>query len=319
MTWPLVVLNTPHGPEKAIAPNLLSISRATDIPAFHAGWLRQRWEAGYCEWMNPFNAAQRQHVAFCNVRGIVFWSKYPGPLMPFLHDLDQRSVKYYFQFTLNDYENERLEPRLPPLEERLDLFRRVAAYGPTIWRYDPVIFGNGLGMSEHLARISSLLTELKIHACRLVFSFVDLNYKRARQALAGCHSGFRTPEPAERLAFARELAKLRDREAPELEIATCAEELDLNALNISHGRCVDPGLLEQLCAGQDAGRETQGTLFGARRTERNFASTRDRGQRPHCGCAVSKDIGNYRMACGHSCLYCYAGHGTRRKSGHRPE
>ena len=60
MKWPETVVETPQGPKTAIAPLVISASRATDIPAFHAAWFMNRLRAGYCLWTTPFNARQRQ-------------------------------------------------------------------------------------------------------------------------------------------------------------------------------------------------------------------------------------------------------------------
>jgi len=64
-------------------------------------------------WTNPFNANQVQYVSFRDTRVIVFWSKNPKPIMRFLPEIDAKGVNYYFQFTLNDYESDRLEPNVP--------------------------------------------------------------------------------------------------------------------------------------------------------------------------------------------------------------
>ena len=39
----------------AAAPTILSVSRATDMPAFYAEWFFMSLERGYCRWRNPFN------------------------------------------------------------------------------------------------------------------------------------------------------------------------------------------------------------------------------------------------------------------------
>lgn len=64
----------------AVAPVILSASRATDIPAFYSEWFFNRLERGYCRWRNPFNGAD-SYVSFQDVRFIVFWSKNPRPLL----------------------------------------------------------------------------------------------------------------------------------------------------------------------------------------------------------------------------------------------
>ena len=37
------------------APDIISASRGTDIPAFYADWFFHRIETGYSVWNNPFN------------------------------------------------------------------------------------------------------------------------------------------------------------------------------------------------------------------------------------------------------------------------
>lgn len=57
-----------------------------------------------------------------NTKVIVFWSKNPRPLMQCLNEIDERRLAYNFHFTQNDYENERLEPGVPSLAERIETF-----------------------------------------------------------------------------------------------------------------------------------------------------------------------------------------------------
>ena len=65
-----------------ISPYILSVSRATDIPAFYSEWFFNRLKEGYCKWTNPFSGKESV-ISFENVRFIVFWSKNPAPLIPY--------------------------------------------------------------------------------------------------------------------------------------------------------------------------------------------------------------------------------------------
>ena len=103
---------------EALAPVIISASRSTDIPAFYAKWFINRLRAGYCVWYNPFNQ-KPTYVSFANCKVVVFWTKNPKPLIPYLHELDERGIHYYFQFTVNDYEAEGFEPNVRPLTERI--------------------------------------------------------------------------------------------------------------------------------------------------------------------------------------------------------
>lgn len=65
------------------APVIVSASRSTDIPAFYSDWFFHRLQLGYSAWTNPFNGV-RSYVSYENIRFIVFWSKNPKPLLPYL-------------------------------------------------------------------------------------------------------------------------------------------------------------------------------------------------------------------------------------------
>lgn len=280
-----------------VEPVVLSASRATDIPAFYADWFMHRLRAGHFLWKNPFRPTQVQTVSTAKTRAIVFWSKHPAGLWPHLDELDRSGIRYYFQYTLNDYEAEGFEPRLPPRTERIALFRRLAErLGPerVVWRLDPLMLTDRLGVAELLARAERLLAQLAPFTCKLVFSFADLaRYPAVRRTLARAGLAAREFAPEEMRAFARGLADLN--RAQGLALATCAEEIDLEESGVAHNRCVDGALLARLWP-EDA----RLAAFLA-----SPAAHKDRGQRPACGCLASKDIGRYGT-CPHACAYCYA-------------
>ena len=77
------------------APVIVSASRSTDIPAFYADWFFYRLQRGYSAWMNPFNG-KKSFVSYQHTRFIVFWSKYPAPLLPFLTILKEKKLIVIF-------------------------------------------------------------------------------------------------------------------------------------------------------------------------------------------------------------------------------
>ncbi len=304
--WERIPLRIESGETvEAIAPVIVSASRATDIPAFHAEWFMARLRAGYVLWRNPFNPRQRQYVSFRKARAVIFWSKNPAPLLPHLSEIDALGINYYFQFTLNDYEAEGLEPGVPPLDERVETFRRLAErIGPerVIWRFDPLLLTGQLTADALLARIERLAGALRGCTRKLVISFADIErYRAVRQRLSRRCAGAREFTPGEMTSFAARLVDLGAEWG--VELATCAEEIEL--AGIAHNRCIDGRLLAQ-CFGNDA--ELMEFLGGGALFPGGVASgsaLKDRGQRKACGCIVSKDIGAYGT-CGHGCLYCYA-------------
>lgn len=87
----------------------------------------ERLSKGYVKWMNPFNGVPL-YVGFAKARLVVFWSKNPRPMLAHLDTLDKSGIDYYFQFTMNDYDAERIEPRVPPLGQRIETFKALSAH-----------------------------------------------------------------------------------------------------------------------------------------------------------------------------------------------
>ncbi|MBD5418353.1 MAG: DUF1848 domain-containing protein [Desulfovibrio sp.] len=313
MKWTQTVIATPAGPKGAIAPLVISASRATDIPAFHARWFMDRLRAGHCLWQNPFNARQRQYVSFDQCAAIVFWSKDPSPLLPYLAEIEARGYAFYFQYTLNDYEREGLEPHVPSLDRRIATFQELSGrFGKhrVIWRHDPILIGNRLSVAVILERLHRVAELLAPHTEKLVFSFLDM-YRKMALRLAKQAPGYRAPDAEEMNELAEGIARMNVGLQTPLRLATCAETVDLLHLGIEHNRCIDPALLLRLCpenaelariCGATA-RKEQGSLL--QEVPAGLAPVKDRGQRAACGCAPSKDIGRYNT-CPHLCVYCYA-------------
>lgn len=319
MQWAETSVTTPRGRQTAIAPLVISASRTTDIPAFHAKWLMHRLNAGYCAWVNPFNARQRQYISFEKSRIFVFWSKHPAALVPYLPEIRARDHEFYFHYTLNDYELFGLEQGLPPLRQRIDLFKRLSdlvGNHRVIWRFDPIILGAGLSVENTLDRLYAIGKEVAPYTEKLVFSFVDW-YKKTQRKLYAMDTGLRPPVEHEMLQIAEGIAEIAQTLPSRMRLATCAEELDLSFLGIEHNKCIDPDLLLRLCPtcselqkaySKPKQTNSQGLLPDIACKTRDKISSdvrKDCGQRKLCGCAPSKDIGTYNT-CMYFCTYCYA-------------
>lgn len=311
---------------EAMAPVIISASRSTDIPAFYPKWFFNRLKKGYCVWYNPFNR-QKMYVSFARCKVIVFWTKNPQPILPYLHELDERGIHYYFQVTLNDYVNEGFEPNVPSVEERIKTFRELSesiGHERIIWRFDPLILTPAITPRTLLSRIWKIGNQLKGYTDKLVFSFVDVKAYRkvqnnlVKETMCFTKENVKMAEMNEmqRREIVEGLAKLRDiwvSEGWDLQLATCAEEIDLDAYNIEHNRCIDGELMERVF-GEDkelvyylhTGKLPEPDLFGEIPSiPADRKNLKDKGQRKICGCMVSKDIGMYDT-CWHFCVYCYA-------------
>jgi DNA repair photolyase len=293
-------------PAQAICPVIVSASRATDIPAFFAEWFRNRLEAGYLLWINPFNAKQSQYVSFRKARVIVFWSKNPKPLIQYLPEIDAKGIHYYFQFTLNDYEPEGLEQNVPSLTQRVETFKTLSerlGKKRVIWRYDPLILTDNLTIDSLVDRIAGVAGQIKGYTEKLIISFADINiYKKVQNNLARERVNYREFTPSLMLELAERLQRCNQEWG--LKIATCAEGIELDRYGIEHNRCIDDHLMIELFNDDSALMGFLGyqpDLFA----NHSRPYLKDKGQRKACGCIVSKDVGMYDT-CHHLCTYCYA-------------
>lgn len=285
---------------------ILSASRRTDLPAFYTVWFLRRLREGFALARGPYTPHRLTRVPLepGALDGVVFWSKNPAPLLEgpgreALALLEEWSVPYYIQFTLNPYGPE-LEPGLPPTAERIRVFRRLAErLGPErlVWRYDPVAVNGRCTAGFHKAAFARLAGELTGCTDECVFSFLDL-YAKAKRRSAGLADTPVPPETMEELAasFAETAAETG------LRLRTCCEAADFRRYGIRPGACVDPQRLERL-------------------SSRRIICRKDPGQRSDCGCAQSVDIGGYDT-CTHGCVYCYAtssgGAAARNQAAHDP-
>lgn len=311
---------------EAQAPVIISASRSTDIPAFYAKWFVNRLHAGYCVWYNPFNQ-RPMYVSFKNCKVVVFWTKNPEPLMHYLHELDERGIHYYFQVTLNDYVQEHLEPNVPSVEDRVEIFKKLSdLIGPNrvIWRFDPLIVTPDISPRMLLTRIWRIGNKLKGYTNKLVFSFIDVKAYRKVQNNLIKETGLYSNETIDNAELSQDqitelvegLVKCRDawhEQGWKISLATCGEKADLDKYGIEHNRCIDSELMERVFKDDKeliyylhTGQLPVPNIFGKiPEIPSIYKNLKDKGQRIVCGCMVSKDIGMYNT-CRHFCVYCYA-------------
>lgn len=312
---------------KAQAPVIVSASRSTDIPAFYAEWFFNRLKAGYSAWTNPFNG-QKLYVSYEQTRFIVFWSKNPRPLLDYLPILDELGIGCYIQYTLNDYEEEKLE-KVPSLDQRIETFKLLVerlGKGAVVWRFDPMILTDQITIDDLLSKVQYIGDQLKGYTEKLVFSYADIElYKKVKANLKRNAIPYHEWTEEEMELFAQRLSAMNTERGWNYTLATCGEKIDIDRYGIQHNRCIDADLITRL-AWKDKQlmdfmkvqiRELPApSLFGdvdipegAIKLPGNkyfvSAHAKDPGQRQLCGCMAAKDIGEYDT-CPHLCEYCYA-------------
>jgi hypothetical protein len=82
---------------------------------------------------------------------------------------------YYFQFTLNPYDND-VETKLPQKYEIIEIFKELSdkiGSQRIIWRYDPVLINNNYTISYHVNKFNEFANILKGYTEKITFSFID--------------------------------------------------------------------------------------------------------------------------------------------------
>lgn len=311
----------------AHAPVIISASRSTDIPAFYCDWFFHRLNVGYSVWTNPFNGV-KMYISYANTRFIVFWSKNPRPLLNHLVELKKQSIGCYIQFSLNDYEEERLEKGVPPLTDRIETFKMLVnelGKGSVIWRFDPLMLTDDIDINKLLLKIENIGNQLVGYAEKLVFSYADIKeYRKVESNLKANNIPYHEWTEEKMIEFASKLVELNKKNNWNFKLATCGEKGRYPGIEPNH--CIDDELIirrgyqdKELMAFLQAELKPMpiADLFGeveelpadsivlGNGMYVTRGNNKDKGQRDFCGCMKSKDIGQYNT-CIHMCEYCYA-------------
>lgn len=263
---------------------IISASRRTDIPTYYSEWFMNRIREGYALARNPMNAHQVSRISLSPevVDGIVFWTKNPAPMLDKLPQL--KDYMYYFQFTLNAYEQD-VEAGVPLKHKYIvPTFQRLSEMiGPerVVWRYDPILLSDKYTFDYHVKYFELLAKKLASYTQKCTISFLDM-YVKTERNMAGLNIQPWTLELQD--AMAKSLAEIAHSYGLELE--TCAEGIELEKYGIKHAHCIDGELFAK--------------LLGC-----PLKVGKDKNQRKECGCVDSVDIGAYNT-CRNGCRYCYA-------------
>jgi len=262
---------------------ILSVSRRTDIPAFYSDWFIKRLKEGYVCVRNPMYPKQVSRIELNpdTVDCIVFWTKNPKAMLSKLDALSE--YEFYFQYTLNPYGKD-IETNLPLIEDRIQTFIDLSEQigkERVIWRYDPILITNEIGLQYHIEMFDKIASALKNHTTSVVISILD-NYRKIRKRMKAINSLDITPSEIEQIAVTfKKLSYIYG-----LRISSCAEDIDLRPFGINPGKCIDDQLISKLL-GQE------------------ITIPKDKNQRGVCSCVESIEVGMYNT-CLHNCKYCYA-------------
>ncbi|MDD5308793.1 MAG: DUF1848 family protein [Deltaproteobacteria bacterium] len=262
-------------------PLVLSVSRRTDLPGFHA---------------EECAARIRRRIAGLRTRslyGVVFWTRHARPFLPggALHTLVKRELSNpIVNLTVTGQGGGLLEPGAPRTDEILNVLPDLvdALHGEPWrirWRFDPLLAGHS--SIDEFAHIASATAAVGVPTC--TFSFPAYRSLKGDLTAAFDEAGIPPWREADKPAFLARMAEI----ATPLGIAllSCAQPANL-ALHpaVRPAQCIPRDVLER--------GHPSGLLLDL---------GRDRSQRAHCLCVESEDIGVYETdRCKGGCAYCYS-------------
>lgn len=267
---------------------IISASRRTDIPSYYSEWLINRLKERYVLVRNPMNIHQVSKIDLSPdvVDAIVFWTKNPTPMLPYLDQI--RDYTYYFQFTLSSYGPD-VEKNLPSKNKIIiptfQQLSREIGKEKIIWRYDPIFFNEQYSMEYHCKYFEVLASKLGNYTEKCTVSFMDMyrNTERNVKTLSIVKDTYEMQ--GELLQRFVEIAKEHG-----LYIDACAEIGDFHNIGVEHAHCIDRERIERIGGFK-------------------LNVDKDTNQRAECGCVASIDIGAYNT-CKNGCLYCYANYSS---------
>jgi hypothetical protein len=270
--------------------HVISASRRTDIPAFHAEWFMKRIRDHSVDVVSPFGGKQFQvSLDPSDVIAIVFWTKNASPLLPYLDELEQRGHRFTFLYTINNYPPS-LEPNVPDLCHTLEVVEAMTRrYSSSIfrWRYDTIVLTDTINSQWHIRNFDYLCAKISPYVKECLFSFCDY-YKKTIRNMERMVPNHHRPDEAECTAIAEELASIALSRG--ITLASCAHDF-LVSCAISKARCIDPQFLARVVDSDER--------------KHCLARLKATPTREDCGCVASRDIGAYDT-CLHGCAYCYA-------------
>ncbi|MDP7548774.1 MAG: DUF1848 domain-containing protein [Alphaproteobacteria bacterium] len=264
---------------------IVSASYRTDIPAFYADWFARRLAAGHTLVANPYGGQPyRVLLSGEDIDGFVFWTRNIAPFRANLANLAAQGTPFMVQYTATGYPRP-LEPSVVTPGQAVDSIIALAGqYGgrAVVWRYDPIVYTDLTEHGFHRDNFAQLARALAGSVDEVCVSFAQI-YRKSRRNLdlAAKQHGFtwRDPGWAEKQALLDDLRIIATDHR--LRLTVCSQP----EANGTAAQCIDAARLSDL-----AGRDIQ---------------ARQKGNRPGCLCAESRDIGAYDT-CPHGCIYCYA-------------
>ncbi len=265
---------------------ILNVSGRTDIVAFYSEWFMRRYQEGYVDVRNPIYPKQVSRIYFDDVDAILFCTKNPLPILPYLDKIDKPIL---FHITLTPYHKD-LEPNVIPKGRIIDGIKKISEIVGTEYtyvRYDPVIINDKYNLQYHRKAFDKMCHLLKGYVKHIIISFVD-DYKNVHRHQNDLKIKTLTEEDY------RFIGDSFSKSAKEcgMSVQTCAEEHNLIEYGFQKEDCLSHTLAFKLTG------------------KTGYKTWRER----NCHCVSMVDIGVYN-SCPHFCKYCYANYDEDKVKG----
>ena len=265
---------------------ILNVSGRTDIVAFYTPWFMNRYHEGFVDVRNPFYPKLVSRIYFSDVDAIMFCTKNPIPILPYLEKIDKPKI---FHITLTPYLKD-IEPYVPDKVKIIESIKQVSTMlgsEYTYVRYDPVFINDKYTIDYHIKMFERMCKQLEGYITHIIISFLD-DYKNVRKNLKVLNPKVLTKEDYKNIGenfanIARE---------HHMTVQTCFEEENL----------VEYGFIKEDCLSIELAKN----LTGKEKFKKWKARTGGK-----CNCVEMVDIGVYNT-CSHFCKYCYANYDEKK-------
>lgn len=259
------------------------MSGRTDIAAYYAEWLMHRIREGYVLSRNPRfpNKVYRYQLMPEVVDCLIFCTKNPAPMLPYLQELKARGFAVFFYVTITSYGQD-IEPRVPEYHQVMDTFQQLSCLvgkDNLCWRYDPILVTEVYSVEHHLRCFAEMAAALAPYTNFCIFSFVQLYQK-----LMLNFPELRAVSAADKKRLLTGMGQIARQHGMGLQ--TCGDGNDYTVYGIRQSGCITAPIMEKAIG-------------------RELKPLRPKPTRQGCGCLPSNDIGAYDT-CPNGCRYCYA-------------
>ncbi len=274
---------------------VISASRRSDVVAFFPAWLSQSMQREKAVVFGPSGHTYSVDLSPENVHTLVLWSKDFSNLIKDKYSLLKNIKKYeqiYLHFTITGLGGTYIEKKSPSpgdaVRQLSELVNIAGSPSRISVRFDPVVYWKEReSLRSNLQFFEKLAPAINSHGIKDVrFSFVQWYGKAKRRALRH-NFQYRDPPEEEKLEAAQYLADIALKWG--LNLYSCSQNFLTVIKGIDPSSCIDGALIQKLHPGREA-----------------VSLKKDKSQRKECRCTESVDIGSYKQACPHACLYCYA-------------